>query len=89
MTTATETACIRRAYLGGSDDVTFDQFAEIVVQDYACAAEVAETMLNDDPRPYQWNADEPEFYEEFAVIDAAELRRCLDTYATDDEGSAR
>lgn len=65
--------CIQRLYTGGSEDINFNDFAMDVIQEHDLAAEVAHRMLNGDD-PYQWNEDEPEFYEEFLVLDAAALR---------------
>jgi hypothetical protein len=69
--------CIRRKYIGGVDDQSFDSFVESTIQDARVAEEVASTMLVDYPRPYEWNRDEPEYYETFEILDAEELERCV------------
>ena len=68
------TASIRRLLHGATEDMSFRDFAEFAIQDLSIAGEVAQRMLGGDV-PYQWNPDEPEFYEEFEVIDADALRQ--------------
>jgi hypothetical protein len=70
-------ACIRRKYLGGVEDQSFDSFVESTIQDAGAAEEVASTMLVDYPHPYEYNRDEPEFYEVFEILDVEELERCV------------
>ena len=69
--------CIRRKYLGGTEDQSFDDFVESTIQDAQAALEVAATMINDYPSPYAYNSDEPEYYEEFEILDAEELLRAV------------
>lgn len=66
--------CIERKFFGGSERVTFDEFARFVIQDEDEAMVIAARMLSGQD-PYPWNEGvEPEFYEEFSVIDAEALR---------------
>jgi hypothetical protein len=58
---------IERKFLGGEEAVTFEDFCELVVQDYEAGLNVVQRML-DGEDPYAWNEDEPEFYEEFVII---------------------
>lgn len=75
-------ACIERKYLGGTERVTFDHFARLVVQDEEEAAVIARRMLDGaDPHPFNEPASgaEAEFYEEFSVIDRAALTTQLNS----------
>ena len=72
------TICIRRKYLGGVEDQSFDNFVLSTIQDEQTAVEVAQTMLADYPEPYEWNRDEAEYYETFEILDVDELRLSLD-----------
>lgn len=67
---------IRREYLGGTESLTFAEFAERVIQDDEIAEQIAEQMLRS-PEPYDHNSEEPEFFERFTVIDRDHLRREL------------
>lgn len=76
---------IQRDFVGGTENVTFAQFAEFVVQDGEIATEIAEHMLKFPEASYDYNADvmEPGVYESHTVLDADELRRQIDA-ANDD-----
>jgi hypothetical protein len=73
---------IERAYHGGTESVTFADFAEFVVQDGAMALVIARRMINGDD-PYEYNEDEPEFYETFSVADSLELERQVAKFETE------
>ena len=65
--------CIERKFHGGTERVTFETFAKLVIQDSDMAEHVARVMLNGED-PYQWNEDEAEFYETFTVMAPEVLR---------------
>lgn len=67
---------IRREFPGGSELVTFSEFAEGVVQNEEVAVEIAEQMLAGE-EPYEYNASEPEFREVFTILSRAELEEQL------------
>jgi len=67
---------IRRKFHGGMEDQNFTDFAYSTIQDRDVARRVANTMLASGV-VYEWNPDEPEFYEEFEVIDSDGLRAQL------------
>ena len=71
--------CIRRTFHGNTEEQTFEEFAYSTIQDNDTAIHVAERMLAGDV-PYQWNAFDPEWYEEFEILDATILRREVLTY---------
>lgn len=68
--------CIERRYLGGTETVTFDDFATQVVQDHELAREIAAQLAASD-EPYKWNEDSAEFYEEFRATNPGALRAQL------------
>lgn len=68
--------CIEHRFLGGTETVDFEEFAQKVVQDHERALEVADTMLRTG-EPYKWNEDQPEFYAEFEVTNSGALRAQL------------
>jgi hypothetical protein len=65
-------ASIKRKFLGGQEDVTFEEFCTRVMQDYEAGMNVVQLMLAGED-PFPWNEDEPEFYEEFRIINRDEL----------------
>lgn len=67
-----DTKSIRRQFIGGEEFISFADFATNVVQDEGVALEVAHRMLKGED-PYEWNPDQPEFYEQFSVVDAEAL----------------
>ena len=69
--------CIRHRVVGAAEDVTFEEFAERVVQDWGEAERIAREMLEDLDKPYGVYADEPNLYQEYEITDAAELERQL------------
>jgi hypothetical protein len=66
--------CITRKFCGGEETVSLSGFARYVVQDDDMALDIAQRMLGG-VDPYTYNEDEPEFYEEFSVLDHDELQR--------------
>lgn len=71
-------ASIERKFLGGQENVTFEEFCTRVVQDYEAGMNVVQLMLAGED-PFSWNDDDPEFYEEFRIInrDALEAQIAL------------
>ena len=65
--------CLLRVYPGGSEYVTFADFAEHVVQEHDAAEEIVSTLLRTG-EPYVYNEDEPEFREVFTITDERGLR---------------
>lgn len=71
--------CILREFLGGSEEQNFDQWATSTIQDHEVALEIAAKMLSGfHPCPY--NADQPEFYEEFTITDGEALRLQMEAF---------
>jgi hypothetical protein len=66
--------CVLREFTGGSEHVSFAEFAHHVVQERTVAEQIAHTMLSTG-EPYEYNEDEPRFREVFTIIDEAALRR--------------
>jgi hypothetical protein len=64
----TNVKTIRRTYHGGSEEINFDHFWEFVIQDYTVGLETARDMLEGDGTATA-NDDQPEFYEEYEVLD--------------------
>lgn len=77
--------CIRRTHFGGREDQSFDDFVDSTIQDTETALDIATSMLADWDAlqhakgfvpNYRYGADDrPEYYEEFEILDADELRR--------------
>lgn len=59
---------IFRSYPGGSEEVSFAYFWEYVIQDYDAGLDCAQGMLQGDGTATA-NDDQPEFYEEYQVLD--------------------
>jgi hypothetical protein len=74
--TAADRPCITRTGMGFSEDVTLVEFARAVIQDDDAAASIASKMLEGED-PYVYNAEEPEFYEQFSVLDNEALQTQL------------
>lgn len=72
---AANTAVILREYLGGSEQVTYEEFAMSIVQDDEVARMVAGEMLKSCPEPYIYNEGDSQFIERFYVIDLDGLKR--------------
>jgi hypothetical protein len=74
---------IERKFYGGTESVTFDDFALFVIQDDDEALTIAHRML-DGMDPYPFNEPhtgaEPEFYEEFRVLNSNKLREQISAY---------
>lgn len=66
-------ACIKRSFLGGCERVSFAEFALRVIQDDQAAQKIARRMLEGHD-PYEYNLEEPEFYERFGICDREALR---------------
>ena len=77
--------CIKRSFHGGTQTISFREFADEVVQDGASALEIARTMLEHPARVYHYNANEAEFYETFEILADGEkhLREQVASYQED------
>lgn len=64
--------CIERTGHGFTTTHTYTEWAAQAIQDDDTARQVAEQMLAGSD-PYEWNEDEPEFYEIFTVTDRRAL----------------
>jgi hypothetical protein len=69
-----DSPCVRRIYHGGEEVLTYDAWMRICIQDEQAALDVAEQMLEIPLDPYDWNEDEPEFYETFQITDEEVFR---------------
>lgn len=67
------TACIKREYLGGSEEITYEDFAMNVVQDDEVGRMVAEETLKLYPEPYVYNEGDSQFIERFTALSTVEL----------------
>lgn len=72
--------CIRREYLGGSEDISFDEFVRSVIQDDLVAIEIAERMLENPDESYIDNFSEPEFMERYTITDKILLEEGIERY---------
>lgn len=72
-----DTLCIRRAIVGATEDVTFDDFTLDVIQDEEDAFLIGRRMLAAPDEIYVFNEDEPEYREHFTVINELALRSAL------------
>ena len=72
--------CIRREYLGGSEDISFDEFVRSVIQDDLVAVEIAERMLETYDEPYLDNVSEPEYMERYSIIDKVLFEDGIERY---------
>ena len=68
--------CVLREFTGGSERVSFAEFAHHVVQERTVAEQIAHTLLTT-REPYEYNEDDPRFREVFTIVDEAALRRQL------------
>lgn len=69
--------CIVRNKLGGSEDYTFEDFAEWGAPDDEAAVEIAQWLLEHPGEPYEFDGGEPDCYERYRVTDVDELTRQL------------
>jgi hypothetical protein len=66
---------IERKFLGGEEALTFEEFYELVVQDYETGLNIVKDMLaGEDPYPYDWIDNDPAAYEEFRIIHRSALK---------------
>lgn len=65
---------IQRTFHGGTECISFGEFASNVIQEQDVAVSIATTMLSRPDIPYEDNVDEPEFYETYLCLDAELLR---------------
>lgn len=65
--------CIARATQDGDYVINFEDFATNVIQDGDVALVIAEEMLRQ-TKPYEYNEDDPQFYERFTVVNSNDLR---------------
>lgn len=68
--------CVERKGHGFTERLNLWDWADDAIQDHNIAADVARAMLSGRD-PYEWNENEPEFYETFHIIDRSILEEQL------------
>lgn len=71
--------CISWAFIGGIEEMDFDDFALKIIQDEGAACEIAKSLLDfPDGYPYEWDRGE-----QFKVINRGALKEQLAEYIDD------
>jgi hypothetical protein len=78
--------CVRHIFFGGTEDVDYANWSELLIQDLQVAHRVARDMLETPGERYVWDSDEPQFYSEFEIIDADEFYRQMVAELLREEG---
>jgi hypothetical protein len=75
-----EKKCITREGLGFTEQISFAEFAEYVIQDSDVAREIGEWLLESYSQEWVANENEPEFIERYTMIDRNELEMQMEGY---------
>lgn len=71
--------CIKREFLGGSQTISFDEFANEVIQDYDQAEEIGRTLIGDVNSMGEYAYGDGEYREQFTLLDARLLAEQMGT----------
>lgn len=77
-------ACVRREFVGGGEDLTFEAWVGTCIQDVDAACDIAQRMLDQAPDAYTENEHDPEFVEQYTILDTETFRRELDRVLAED-----
>jgi hypothetical protein len=77
--TSKEDPVIEVKGLGYCDQVNFTEFAEQVIQEYTVAVEEAQSLING-TEVLTINSDQPEYYQEFRLLDRQKLIDQIEPY---------
>lgn len=77
-------ACVRREFVGGGEDLTFEAWVDTCIQDVDAACDIAQRMLDQAPDAYTENEHDPEFVEQYTILDTETFRRELDRVLAED-----
>lgn len=77
-------ACVRREFVGGGEDLTFEAWVGTCIQDVDAACDIAQRMLDQASDAYAENEHDPEFVEQYTILDVETFKSELDRVLAED-----